>query len=272
MALTDNDRIQEIFLVVGDKLAQVSRRWWYALAIAIIAVIPAFYLFKLGFTSLLMEDYRQPQIVYSAAVKEPLQLIDRKILQLPNNTYAGYFKLKNINLEWGAANQQYSVEFRTLGGTSVHESSGTIFVLPSSEKLVVLPRFSSSQKPEELRVNLEQTQFIQKPNIDVDLQSERVTFQNNPEGLVVTAGVKNLMPFTVKRVDLPVAIYNAANQIVAVNYTYINDLLAGETRTFQYTWPAKIEGAVRAELQIELNIFDRNIFSNPGGVSPFENQ
>ncbi len=270
MALNNNDRLQEFFLLIGDKLLPVSKKWWYALGLTLILLIPFYYLAKASFVGLIMQSYQPPQIVYSEVNKQPLQIMDKNIFTLPNNAYSGYVKIKNINLEWGVAQQEYTVEFKTLGGTTVTQVSGSAFILPSSEKLIVFSRFTSQTKPEVINVTLGETHFTHNPDIAINLNVERTNLQNNSDGLVVSAGIKNMTAFTVKKIDLPVAVYNNKNQIVAVNFTYINDILSGETRTFQYFWSSQIPGAVRAELNPEVNVFDRNIFSTPPStVQPF---
>lgn len=269
MALTDNPRIQEIFLVIGDKVAPVKKIWWYILGIVLVALIPMYYLAKAGFVELMAKRYIAPQIVHSPAAKQPLQIIDKKIFSLSGNSYSGYIKVKNINLEWGAASQQYMAEFKTLGGTSITKVNGSTYILPASEKIIVFSRFSSESKPEEIVAALGETVFTHKPEVTANFELERVNFQNNPDGLVIAAGVKNLTPFTVKKIDLPVIVFNNQNEIVGVNFTNINDVLSGDTRTFTYSWPIQVPGAVRAEIGPEIDIFDRNIFSQPPGVSPF---
>jgi hypothetical protein len=269
MALTDNDRIQEIFLVIGDKLAPVKKIWWYVFGIVLVALIPLYYLARSGFAQLMISRYQAPQITYTSAIKQPLQIIDKKIFTLSENSYSGYIKIKNINLEWGVAAQQYTAEFNTLGGTSITKVNGSAFILPASEKIIVFSRFSSPTKPEEIVAALGSTAFIRKPETVFNFELERVNLQNNPDGLTVSAGIKNLTPFTVKTINLPVTVYNNQNQIVGVNFTNINDVLSGDTRTFTYFWPASVPGASRAEISPEINIFDRNIFSSPPGVSPF---
>lgn len=269
MPLISNERIQEIFLVIGDKVSPVKKIWWYALVVVLIALIPVYYLVKFEFVQLLLKDYRAPQLIQSAAPREPLQVIDKKIFLLTENAYAGYVKIKNINLEWGAASQEYTAEFKTLGGTSITKVNGSTYILPASEKLIVFSRFSSQDKPDVMDVTLAQTAFTHKPDAAFSYELERVSVQNNPEGLIVAAGIKNLTAFTVKQIDLPVAVYNNNNEIVGVNFTSINDVLSGDTRTFTYSWPGDVAGAVRAEINPEINIFDRNIFFSPPGVSPF---
>lgn len=271
MALTDNDRIQEIFLVIGDKVSTVNKKWWYAAGFVLVALIPLYYLAKFGFVQLLLKDYQAPQLIQSAVPKEPLQIIDKKIFLLADNAYSGYVKIKNINLEWGVASQEYTAEFKTLGGTSITKINGSTFILPASEKLIVFSRFSSQIKPEELAVTLAQAQFTHKPEVSFNYELERVNLQNNPDGLIITAGIKNLSAFTVKQIDLPAVAYNNKNEIVGVNFTSVNDVLSGDTRTFTYSWPAQVPEAVRAEITPEIDVFDRGIFSSPPGVSPFNN-
>ncbi len=270
MALSDNDRLQEMALVASENVARVGKNWWYALAIAIVAVVPAYYLFKFGFVSLLMKSYSQPAIIYTEAKKEPLQVMESKIIPLSNGTYSSYIRIRNINLEWGAKTQHYTAEYKTLGGTVVKKIEGTIFVLPAKEKIIVFRSFSSDEKPDKIEVTLDETHFIHKPEIDFNPELERTTLLNPPGGMSVYAGIKNNTAFTLKEIILPVLVYNNQNQIVAVNYTTINDVRSGETRTFQYSWPSGVTGAVRAEIYPEINIFDSDVFQVPQGVSPID--
>ena len=237
MNLEENPRVQEWFLMIGDRATQVSRAWWYALGIAIVAVIPAYFIFKLG-----------------------------------PNSYSGFARIKNINLEWGVASQAYTAEFKTLGGTLVTKVMGDSFILPASEKFLIFARFSSDSEPQTMDVALGETKFIRRPDVSVSYELERINFSNSQGGAVVSAGIKNLSAFTVRQINLPVVLYNNQNAVVGVNSTYISEVTSGETRTFQYTWPLSLPGAVRAEITPEINVFDRNLFSTDTGVSPFDDR
>lgn len=272
MQMQQNDRLEELFLLIGDRFALVNKIWWYILGIVLVAAIPAYFIFKAMFVKTMILSYHQPQMVYLAVEKQPLQILDKKVFSLGNNSYTGYVKIKNINLEWGVGNQGYTAEFKTFGGTSLRTVTGQTYVLPASEKLLVFSRFTSQQKPDVIEVSLSDPHFIHKPDIEFNFELERINTQNNPNGLIVSAGIKNLTALTIKQINLPVIVYNNKNEIVAVNFTNINDVLSGETRTFRYTWPEGVFGAVRAEIGPEINVFDRNIFSNQIGVQPFENQ
>lgn len=267
----DNERLQEFFLMIGDKIAPINKRWWYVLGVVVIGLIPAFYLTKFMFTQIMIKQYVVPQVTYSIAVKEPLQILDKKIFSLSNNSYSGYVKIKNINLEWGVENQDYTVEFKTLGGTLITKISGQVFILPASEKIIVFARFTSQQKPDQIVVTLGDTRFIHKPDVSANFEQERINIQNTQDGTVVTAGIKSLSALTISEVSLPLVLYDNKSNVVGVGFTTINNLVSGETRTFQYSWPTQIAGVMRAEINPEINIFDRNLFSTEGGISPFSN-
>lgn len=272
MGFNDNERIQEIFLVAGDWVASVGRGWWYALLFTILAIVPGYYAARAGFVALANSKYQPPKIIYNSPVKQPLEILDKGIFDLGNNSYSGYVRIKNLEHDWGVPKQEYVAEFKTLGGTLVTRVNGSIFILPSSEKLIIFSRFTAEQKPTEISFSLAESHFIHKPEVFFDFALERISIKNQPEGLIVSAGIKNLTAFTVSQINLPAVVYDAKNNVVAVNYTYINDVKSGETRTFQYAWPvAASSGTLRAEISPEINIFDRKVFENEAGVSPFEN-
>ena len=170
------------------------------------------------------------------------------------------------------ASQAYTAEFKTLGGTLVTKVMGDSFILPASEKFLIFARFSSDSEPQTMDVALGETKFIRRPDVSVSYELERINFSNSQGGAVVSAGIKNLSAFTVRQINLPVVLYNNQNAVVGVNSTYISEVTSGETRTFQYTWPLSLPGAVRAEITPEINVFDRNLFSTDTGVSPFDDR
>src|SRR5207249_1356859 len=100
------------------------------------------------FVQLIAHSYQPPKIVYSEVAKEPLRILDSGIFSFPNNTYAGFVRIKNLNLEWGVPVQEYTANFKTYGGTILTTVNGSAFILPASEKLIVFSRFTSQTKPD----------------------------------------------------------------------------------------------------------------------------
>lgn len=267
--MNKNDRLQEMGLVAGDVITSVSSRWWYALGIGIISILPAYFLFKFLFVQSLTAAHNPPEIIYTAAIKQPLEVVEQKVFSLGGNSYSGYAKIRNLNLEWGVANQGYSAEFKTLGGTLVTKVSGSTFILPSSEKLIVFARFTAEEKPDSISLVLDESRFIRKPDLALTIELERVNLSMVGGETTVSAGIRNFSAFTINQINLPVALYDNQNRVVGVNTTYVSVVKSGETRTFRYTWPGSVPGAVRAEITPELNVFDRNLLSTDEGISPF---
>ncbi|OGE73726.1 MAG: hypothetical protein A3I07_04295 [Candidatus Doudnabacteria bacterium RIFCSPLOWO2_02_FULL_42_9] len=270
MALNDNERIQEVVLMAQEKTQAVGTKVWYALGITIVAMVPAYYLLKFGFISIMMQTHREPQVIYSDEDKQPLEVLESKIFTLAPNTYAGYVKIRNIEYEWGVRRQEYTAEFKTVGGTVLTRVDGSTFILPSSDKIIVFSRFTHEQTPQEIVFRLGETKFSHAPEINVDLDIQRTEITHPASGTIVYAGVKNNSPYTLKRVDLPVILYGNNNQVLGVGSTIINDLVSNETRTFQYSWPSRLQGVVRAEISYEVNVFDREIFGLPPESSPID--
>lgn len=273
MDLEENPKLQERLIIFADQFHQVSRIWWYASAILIVLSIPIFYILRAVFVPVIISHQTLPAYIYQQTNKMPLTIGDEKIFNLGNGSYGGYFAIKNSgNFDWGVASQSYDAVFLTTGGSKVMEVTGSTYVLPSSEKIVVIPRFvPDGGVPSQLSVTLGSTQFIDStgrttPNLNLQRQSFNIVGGQ----LIVGASITNNTPFTITKIDLPILIYNANNQVVGAGFTNINDVKYGETRSFQVTWPNNPNG-VRAEILPQVDIFDPNVYQLAPGQSQFDN-
>lgn len=266
----NNEQLQELSIIVQDHISRVGKYWWYALAASVVLCIPLFLVVKSLFVETLVRAHQFPAFIYQEETKIPLEVTDKKVFGLGSGSYAGYIKIKNsANLNWGVASLPYTAVFKTLGGTEITRVNGSTYVLPGSEKVIVFPRFSAQAEPAVLEVALGTANFVRKPDRpSPSLSLERVEMRTQGS-LVVTAAVTNNTPFTIKRIDLPVVIYDRNNNVLAVNYTNVNDVLYQETRTFQFTWPVAVPGATRVEILPQANIFDLNLYELPPGQSQF---
>ena len=272
MDLQQNERVEEWFLIVGDMVRETPKRWFYALVTVLVVAIPLYMFVVLVFEGLLVSSIIPVRVTYTEVTKQPLELVDKKIFDLGNNTYSGYARVKNVNSEWGAPKQGYRAEFKTNSGQVVASMPGNTFVLPSTEKHIVFPRFSSQTKPTTLDFFLDDTQFIRPPTMPtLSLEIQRRSLSSGVSESTVNAVIVNRTPFKITRVDLPVLLYNNANQVVGVNYTNINDLNSAESRSFQYVWYNQVTNVARIEIIPELNIYNRDIFADVPGQNPFEN-
>ncbi|MBI2607270.1 MAG: hypothetical protein HYW51_00350 [Candidatus Doudnabacteria bacterium] len=256
----NNDRLQEFFFLLGNRIGGTHKKWGYALIAAVVLSIPLFFIFRFGFYQAFYSSYQGPEIIYQPVQVEPLQVVDRKIFRLNGNIYSGFVKLRNINLERGVPEQKFVAEFKTTGGTMVSKVEGRTFVLPAQEKLIVFSRFASEREPTEIEFTLLDSRFVYEPELPpLKVEIQRVQIQNLDSEFAVSAVIKNLTPFIISQVYLPVVLYNSSNEIIGVNLTNINDLESLESRSFRVVWPNLVAGVVRAEVRAEINIFDRGI-------------
>ncbi|MDP4000715.1 MAG: FxLYD domain-containing protein [bacterium] len=267
----DNDRIQEFFFVLGNKLEELDKKQWYTLLTAVVLVIPLFFILRFGFYQAFFSGYEGPEITHVPIIPEPLQIVDKGIFKLNSDTYSGYVKIRNINLDRGVPEQEYLAEFETAGGTVVSRMSGKTFVLPAQDKLLVFTRFTVDREPSELNFSLSDSRFIYESSLPpIITEVQRVQMEGLSSEFAVSAVIKNLSPFVISQIYLPVVLYNSQNEIVGVNSTNINDVRSLESRSFRVVWPNAVAGAVRAEIRPEINIFDRKIINTESGQSQFD--
>jgi len=258
-ATPNDNRLQEILLILSEKLGRFGIKGFYWLLGTVVFLVVLYYGLMFGVYSLIMSRYHPPEITYQPVVKEPLKVVETKIFDLGGGSYSGYARVRNINLESGVRSQPYSAEFRTYGGTSLNKIQSQTFILPSTDKILVFPRFTADRKPDELTVTLGETRFVSKPSLPlIDFGVQRVSTTVESGELRIKAGIINNSPVGLSRVGLPVVLYNNSNEVVGVSYTFVNDLQSRETRTFEYFWPINFVPA-RVEILPEINVFDEKL-------------
>lgn len=268
----ENERVQEWLLMASDRVSTLNKRWWYALGISLIAVLPLFFILKYSLATLFIRSYDPPVVNTDRPLPVPLTILDRMIFDLGGSTYSGLVRIKNINLDRGVPELSYAVSYKTAGASIVSKISGKTFVLPASEKILVFSRFTSEQKPELVEFTYNDPKFLYKPQLPAaNLEVQRVQLESQNGEFVVVASIKNLSPFTLKQIYLPVVLYNRSNKIVGVNSTVVNLVKSQELRTFRFVWPSEVKGVVRAEINPEVNIFDPGLLiTETGSIELFE--
>ncbi len=269
--LETNEQFQELILILRDRLGKLNKVWLYAFGACLVLSIPLYVSLQALFYQAMFADYEGPAIIYQPTTPEPLVVEERGIFQLGENSFAGFVRIRNPNLERGVPLQTYTAEFRTAGGTLTNRVDGSSYILPSSEKLLVFSRFTSDETPSELRFTLKEARFVYRPVLpSLNLEISRTELGVENGNFVVSAAVKNLSPFTIKQIDLPVMLFDQQNQIVGVNFTNVNEVKSQELRSFRMLWPSSLSGVVRAAIMPEVNIWDRGILTTPEGLSPYD--
>jgi|GEM_PF-2107531 len=271
MDLQNNDRMEEWFLIVGDWFRETGRAWYYAFVGLLVLAIPLYMFLNLVFERIMVSTVIPLKVNYTESVKQPLAITERKIFDMGKGTYSGYVRLKNPNSEWGVSDQSYSVSFKSASGVPVHAHNASTFILPGADKVIAFPRFSSSSAPTSLDLSLGESHFtrpVSMPTLSLEIQRRAIDLTADQS--VVSAVILNRTPFKLARVDLPVLLFNAQNQVIGANYTNINDLDYNESRSFQYTWFNRINNVSRIEIVPELNIYNRDLFVSGPGTNSFD--
>lgn len=238
-----NDNMEEWFLVVGDWFRATDRKWFLAFGLVVLLAAPLYFFIAFTFSNLLSATITPLKVDYVEVPKTGLEITEKKIFSLADGTYTGFARVKNINFDWGVPGQDYQAIFKSSNGSTVMSMSGEVFILPSSEKIIVFPRFSSSVAPVSLDLTLAESTFIRPPNLqNLNLEIQRRSIELQGNDTLVNAVIVNRTPFKISRVDIPVLLFNQNNEIIGANYTNINDLASAESRSFQYTWYSRING------------------------------
>ncbi len=270
MPFLDEDKTEEILLVVGDSLRGNNRKWLLMFGIILIASIPGYLALKIIFFNVAASQYQPPKIT-GQVERSPLEELEKKFIKI-GDSYSGYVKIKNPNFDWGVPKLLYRIEILDSAGILITSSTNESFVLPASEKYLVLPRFVASSAPSQINFSILESKFVLKPDsfpvLNIEVQRNSVAAGANETQL--QAVLKNNSAFTISQVDLLATIYNDRGELVGMNYTNINDLLSGELRSFQLSWPYQIPGRLNAEISPEVNIYAKEIIKTQGPVSPFD--
>lgn len=271
MGLLDSDRSQEILLIIGDSFQGQNRKWFVTFFVVLVAILPLYFLVKITYYNLAISNYTPPAIL-GQVEQTPLEEIEKGFVQINANGYAGFVKVKNLNLDWGVPNLVYRTEVKSKDGTLLASATSESYILPASEKYLIVPRFNANQTPAQIDFTVINSKFVLKPEafpiVNMEIQRNQLIPQATET--LINAVLKNNSPFTITQVDLQALIYNDKNQIVGINYTNVNDLLSTELRSFQLVWPGTLSGSLHVQISPEINIFNKEILKPQGPVSPFD--
>src|SRR3989344_5093359 len=101
----NNNRLQEVFFLLGNSIRSLNKKWWYALLASVILIVPLFFVFRVGIFQIFYSGYEGPEITYQPVEVEPLEVVDQGVFKLNGEIYSGYVKIRNINLDRGVPDQ-----------------------------------------------------------------------------------------------------------------------------------------------------------------------
>jgi hypothetical protein len=273
MAEERSERMEEFLLIVGDTWRGENKRWLLALVIVVVFAWPVYFALKLTFANVFIADYDPPQ-VKAQVERVPLEVTETRIFKLDSNNYTGYVKVKNENVDWGVPKLYYRADFKDYSGVLLKSNTGLTYVRPSSEKVIVLPRFSSSASspPTQIDFQITDSKFTitpdEAPTLNFDLQRTEVI--SGASDTAVTSVLRNPTPYKISQVDITVYLYDRLGKLIGVNFTNVNEIKSMELRSFRVVWPVRLGEGLRAEITAETNLFNKDLILPADPVSPFK--
>lgn len=199
-------------------------------------------------------------------------IIAKKVyfLDTAGNTIDVGFQVKNPNLDWGANNLEYRIDFIDSNGLVIPGSVyGSTFLLPGDSKWVMeIAKFlpaqlsrleilisTSSATWGKFRSYAKEANFVVKDTVFRRLAPPQT-------GYAETIGtLTNKSGFGVNSIELQAVAYEASGIVLGVTKTTIFDLKIGERREFRLFWPRPFAKEMKTyEVLVNVNLMDNETF------------
>lgn len=235
-------KIEEIVITIVQALKTLPAVVRLVLITAAIAIIPGFFLIRFVSQAWWNHQYAGFRIEARPSFQNPKQAVVSPVtvLALGNNNYAAYAQVTNDNFELAADNITYNFSFKTGGGDVAASKSGSLFLLPSEKKYLVVPRFSAPEAIVSGTLTLDPVHWQKRfsiPRVSLTGLRPDLSAQVATDPFTVEAAVRNDSPYQLKKVDLIMLAYGPGSQIKAVIARQELTVNPGEVRKFPVSWP-----------------------------------
>lgn len=170
-------------------------------------------------------------------------------------------KIKNNNQNYGSGKVPYVFKIYNHQGTLIGEQTDTTFILPNQVKYIIQLKVGiSSDEIGKITLDFGSIAWKQPaeetPQLFVSQKEYIILGEGQPysqvKGVLIN---KNTLNFS--KVYIGILLFDSEQQLLEVNTTEINDLLAGQERSFVANWFRKTSDQVASvEIIAETNIFD----------------
>lgn len=230
------------------------------LVLGIIMIIPAYWIFRVGTSSLYGYSYKKSALIATPSFTNPLDLQAGPVVVLPvkGGGYIAYAKIANPNLKLSATQATYSAKFMSQNGQQAYQTSGQFYILPGKDTYVVVPRFNSPAPVATGSVEITSVKFQQKSQIpEVTLTAPAPTTFSEKEGVRLEGVVINNSPYKLSAVHIVFFLYDANNKVVAVTDRSEFTVQPRERRAYVLHFPGITErDFVRVVPVVETNTAD----------------
>lgn len=242
--------------------------------VALVALIFLVIFVPTLFTNLIREE-EQPEPAPVEVEGPPddfkVEVLDTDLVQTSEpRVYDVVSTIRNTNAEWGVPLLKYKYTFRDDAGAVVGERERTSYILPQQERYVVeidVETVTTAASVDLAIEILEAEKLEQFINPQAQFTQKNVKYFVGGDKSRVDGVLVNESPFSFDKVDVFIILYNQSNEVVGVNYTNIDDFLAGSERYFSVLWPEIISNEnLRVELEPNVNAYEDGSFMDVYGT------
>src|SRR3989344_4726155 len=252
-------QLQERVVELVEALQRASRLLLYLLVLVVIGALPLKYFSTYIFYSIL---YSPPNyIIYEKPNPEGLVISDKRILSAGLNSYFAYVRVSNPNADLAIRELPYTLRLAGQGEQAISTCRSKTYILPSQDRILVLPAVESSVAPSEVIVEFGDFHWSR---VGV-LQNLNFTFEGKDwttdslNRFFVSAQLRNENPYIISAAEVVAVLYNSRHEIVSVNSTVLNLLQPDEIRYIRMGWPYPLnDKIVDVDFMISVNQLDKN--------------
>ena len=191
---------------------------------------------------------------------KPLSIFWARSVRASGEAYDAVALVENANDVLSSAAVEY--EFTLLDKFGViGRRPGTTFIYPQERLYIVEPNIRTSREALQVEFAVRKVAWqaagAPRPSLVVERRAHVVREENGKMQSVVEAQILNAGPYRFREMEVHVAVFDEAGNVIGANRIVAEDIFPGERRTVRSIWPEPLPGdAARIEVYPRVNLFD----------------
>ena len=271
--------VEEAELEAGTKFGGLKPAYRWALIIAIVGIIPGYFLAKTLSHGYWLNRYKNLVITAKPAFTNPTAPVIEQVLvnKLDTNTYSIVAIVRNDNFDLSLNQQNYAFTLYDNSGDIVTpdnqaQLNGKMFLLPSQKKYLIIPKVSSGSTISKASLEFVGAINWQKklniPEVNLVASQPATYNQITPPAFVTQGDILNDSPYYLNQVTMNLVLKDATGQILGGSVRTEFSLQPHERRSYKLLW-ANIpsQNVATVDTQGETNVLDPANLTLPSGSS-----
>lgn len=235
--------IQEAELFARQSLGGLPRAFVWLMAVAVLSIIPGYYVAKSLSRKIWTARYRQGAILAKPSFTNPKEpkISEVTITTSGPGSYSAIAQISNQNLDLSVDKVPYSFVFYNAQKQEIQRYSDTLFLLPNQTKYITAPAFSPLEKIAyanfELPKDLPWQKRLTIPAVNLAASQPQTFQQSSPQAFVVQGDFLNNSPYTLTKVRLTFVLFDTSGRIIGVSQRDEFTVTPFERRAYKQLWP-----------------------------------